>query len=271
MVSENGAIGFNSTTMQTLDSFISGPVINNDPELNLLFEQIDKRSDVILYIPNIVERKVEYINSTCITKLGYPPDDFVNGGPDFIFSITDVTVIPDVIERQISYSRKPRIPGFDPKSIFVLEFPVKMISKGGVAIALHCLAIPLTYTVECDLHVLAAIWVDPVESTVQAGRQILSRIKERHNEIYAHPRIESHELVLEPVYTTSRRPDELITPREKAVLSLLSKGFSSKEIASMLSISAHTAESHRKRLLEKFEAKNAAELVKKASKVFWLE
>jgi DNA-binding CsgD family transcriptional regulator len=33
-------------------------------------------------------------------------------------------------------------------------------------------------------------------------------------------------------------------------------------------ISAHTAESHRKNLLEKFEAKNAAEMIKKPSKFF---
>jgi DNA-binding CsgD family transcriptional regulator len=267
----NEAIGFNSTNMQTLDSFISGPVINSDPELSLLFEEIDKRRDVVLYIPNIAERKVEHINSTCIAKLGYPQQDFLNGGADFIFSITDNAVIPDVIERQILYTRAPRIPGFDPKTIFVLEFPVKMVAKGGNCIELHCLAIPLTYTIRGDMQVLAGIWTDPIDTNIKEGKEILSRIKERHNDIYDHPIIEAHEQVLEPVYTTSHRHDELITPREKAVLALLSKGFSSKEIGSMLSLSSHTAESHRKSLLGKFEAKNAAELIKKASKVFWLE
>jgi len=63
----------------------------------------------------------------------------------------------------------------------------------------------------------------------------------------------------------------MITKREMDVLSLLSKGFSTKEIAARLSISAHTAESHRKSLLGKFEAKNAAEMIKKATKFFWLE
>jgi DNA-binding CsgD family transcriptional regulator len=257
--------------MQTLDSFISGPVINSDPELSLLFEDIDKRRDVILYIPNIAERKVEHINSTCVAKLGYSQKDFLSGGADFIFSITDTALIPEIIERQIAYTRTPRIPGFDPKSIFVLEFPVKMVAKSGDCVELHCLAVPLTYTIRGDMHVLAGIWTDPGESNVNEGKEILSRIKERHNEIYDHPGIESHGHILEPVYTTSQRHDELITPREKAVLALLSKGFSSKEIASMLSISSHTAESHRKNLLGKFEAKNAAELIKKASKVFWLE
>jgi DNA-binding CsgD family transcriptional regulator len=257
--------------MQTLDSFIRGPLINCDPQLTQLFEDVDCREDVILYIPNIAERKLEYINASCSARLGYSQGDFLRGGPDFIFAITDSSFIPDIIEKQIFYTRTPRIPGFDPKSIFVLEFPVKMFAKEGNAIELHCLAVPLTYTVYGDMQVLAGIWTDPVESNVNEGKQILTRIKERHNEIYNHPEIEKHRHVLEPVYTTSQRQDELITPREKAVLALLSKGFSSKEIASMLSISSHTAESHRKSLLGKFEAKNAAELIKKASKVFWLE
>jgi DNA-binding CsgD family transcriptional regulator len=267
----NEAIGFNSTNMQTLDSFISGPFINCDPELTQLFEAVDCREDVILYIPNIAERKLEYINSTCSAWLGYPQGDFFRGGPDFIFSITESSLIPDIIQKQIVYSRTPRIPGFDPKSIFVLEFPVKMFAKAGNSIDLHCLAVPLTYTMYGDMQVLAGIWTDPVESNVNEGKQILTRIKQRHNEIYNHPEMESQGHVLEPVYTTSQRHDELITPREKDVLALLSKGFSSKEIALKLSISSHTAESHRKSLLGKFAAKNAAELVKKASKVFWLE
>jgi DNA-binding CsgD family transcriptional regulator len=257
--------------MQTLDAFISGPVINNDPELSALLFQVDSREDIILYIPNLEERKVEHINSTCSAILGYAQADFLNGGPDFIFSITDPAVIPAIIERQVSYARTPRLPGFDPKSIFVLEFPAKMIDKSGNNVDLHCLTIPLTFTQHGDMQVHAGIWVDPAESTVKQAKQILANIKQRHNQIYNHPRIETNELVLEPVYTTWQRHDELITPREKDVLALLSKGFSSKEIASILSISAHTAESHRKSLLGKFEAKNAAELVKKASKVFWLE
>jgi DNA-binding CsgD family transcriptional regulator len=58
-----------------------------------------------------------------------------------------------------------------------------------------------------------------------------------------------------------------ITPKEKEVLRLLAKGLSSKEIASNLSISAHTVESHRKNLRFKFDAKNSSELIMKASEV----
>ncbi|MDO6818899.1 response regulator transcription factor [Zobellia sp. 1_MG-2023] len=58
-----------------------------------------------------------------------------------------------------------------------------------------------------------------------------------------------------------------ISPREKQVLKLIADGFSSKEIADMLFISNHTAISHRKNLIEKFQVKNTAHLIGKASQV----
>lgn len=61
-----------------------------------------------------------------------------------------------------------------------------------------------------------------------------------------------------------------ISSREKQVLHLIADGFSSKEIANRLSISNHTATSHRKNLIEKFQVRNTAQLIKKASKVIEL-
>lgn len=61
-----------------------------------------------------------------------------------------------------------------------------------------------------------------------------------------------------------------ISAREKEVLHFIADGFSSKQIANFLLISPHTAISHRKRLIEKFEVKNTAQLIKKASKIMEL-
>jgi DNA-binding CsgD family transcriptional regulator len=55
-----------------------------------------------------------------------------------------------------------------------------------------------------------------------------------------------------------------ITNMEKKILEMISNGFSTREVAVTLTISKHTVESHRKSLLQKFDAKNSAELVKKA-------
>jgi DNA-binding NarL/FixJ family response regulator len=67
----------------------------------------------------------------------------------------------------------------------------------------------------------------------------------------------------------------VVTPREKEVVHLLAKGFSSRKIAEHLEISFHTVESYRKHLLQKFNAKTTVEMVLKASDVlpkeFWVQ
>ncbi len=68
----------------------------------------------------------------------------------------------------------------------------------------------------------------------------------------------------------SNKLNRTISSREKEVLRLIGDGYSSKQIADMLFISNHTAISHRKNLIEKFQVKNTAQLIKKASKVMEL-
>lgn len=53
-----------------------------------------------------------------------------------------------------------------------------------------------------------------------------------------------------------------ITDREKEVLEHLAEGLTDGQIGKKLFLSVHTINSHRKRLLSKFGAKNSAELVK---------
>jgi DNA-binding NarL/FixJ family response regulator len=54
-----------------------------------------------------------------------------------------------------------------------------------------------------------------------------------------------------------------VSTREREVLELLSKGHSSAEIASALFLSFHTVNDHRKALLEKLDAKNVAQMVRR--------
>jgi len=58
----------------------------------------------------------------------------------------------------------------------------------------------------------------------------------------------------------------LITRREKEVLQLIAGGLTNTEIAARLFISIPTVNTHRKSLLEKFDAKNTAILISKASR-----
>lgn len=58
----------------------------------------------------------------------------------------------------------------------------------------------------------------------------------------------------------------VITRREKEILQLIAQGLTNSEIAAQLFISIPTVNTHRKSLLEKFEAKNTAILIGKATK-----
>lgn len=64
--------------------------------------------------------------------------------------------------------------------------------------------------------------------------------------------------------TASEAP--VITRREKQVLQLIAEGLTNTEIAEQLYISALTVNSHRKSLIEKFDATNTAMLIAKAMK-----
>lgn len=57
-----------------------------------------------------------------------------------------------------------------------------------------------------------------------------------------------------------------ITRREKEILELVSNGFTTVQIATQLFISPHTVESHRKNLIEKFEATSMTAVVNLATK-----
>ena len=52
-----------------------------------------------------------------------------------------------------------------------------------------------------------------------------------------------------------------ITPREREILGLLSKGHTSKEISEMLFLSPHTVDYHRRQLLKKTNSRNIAQLI----------
>lgn len=66
------------------------------------------------------------------------------------------------------------------------------------------------------------------------------------------------------------QPKDVPTKRELDVLQAVAKGFSTHEIAALLAISENTVETFRKRLISKFGAKNAIDMVIKAVERGWL-
>ncbi len=61
--------------------------------------------------------------------------------------------------------------------------------------------------------------------------------------------------------------ENLLSNKETEVLLLISKGLTTKEIATQLFVSTRTIETHRANILKKLEVKNTAQLIKKASEI----
>lgn len=96
---------------------------------------------------------------------------------------------------------------------------------------------------------------------------LLSAIKEVHHTGSYYPPETAH-LVLQSLQ--ERNKGELISPREKEVVTLIAEGLTTKEIAEKLFLSKHTIESHRQNILLKLDLKNSAELVRYAIKRGWV-
>lgn len=79
---------------------------------------------------------------------------------------------------------------------------------------------------------------------------------------YLSPSI-SHTVVEAFLSKTAQPPDPL-TSRERQVLQLISEGKSTRDVATLLGISAKTAESHRSRLMRKLDIHETASLVRYA-------
>lgn len=60
---------------------------------------------------------------------------------------------------------------------------------------------------------------------------------------------------------------QVLSIREREVLHLIANEYSTKEIASKLYISVHTAISHRKNMMSKLNVRNTAGLVRKGFEV----
>jgi DNA-binding NarL/FixJ family response regulator len=87
------------------------------------------------------------------------------------------------------------------------------------------------------------------------------------NQSYLSPQIAS--VVLETItrdniFDMTSNGYELLSPREKQILQLLTEGISAKQIASQLGLSVKTIEANRRQIMEKTDADNLADLTKYA-------
>jgi len=91
---------------------------------------------------------------------------------------------------------------------------------------------------------------------------ILSDIS--HWENSSTPTVKAHgptAIYFNPKFPEINESRSLLTLRECEILNLLAKGCTSKTIANHLHISRHTVDTHRRNMLQKFEAENTSQLI----------
>lgn len=90
-----------------------------------------------------------------------------------------------------------------------------------------------------------------------AGEELVNAIKEvAHGNTYVSPLITNLPLESMTIHT-----QKTITPRQREVLQLISRGLTMKEIASLLNISTRTAESHKYEMMQTLGVESTAELI----------
>ncbi len=70
--------------------------------------------------------------------------------------------------------------------------------------------------------------------------------------------------LLEAFLSKSRKVDQVLTARERAVVQLVAEGYTSKQIANILNISFKTVETHRATIMRKLDLSSSAALVRYA-------
>lgn len=255
-----------------LQKFIDSPVINSDEQLTNLLLEAEELPNCALFIPNFYSGDIVYLGEGIITILGILAGKFMDEGIKLIMAHTLAEDLPRIAAEQTTYMKTVQQPNFGLSTILLQHYRWKSILPPDEIKRTQVTGVVLTFNDLREFLIGVGFIMKDIpenETLFKKCQQLLIKIKDRHNAIYQHACNGVPDMPYLIQYTNYDY--QTITRREREVLGYLAKGLSTKVIAQNLQVSEHTIESHRKNLLEKFGAKNTAELIKKAAKIFWLE
>lgn len=254
----------------TLEDLVARNVLPDDDHLLKEIEVANLLPRSFLGVINFTKPDFEYVGPTCQAVTGYSRETFLMGGTKFVFSMTTEETALIMVQNQFAFSQQAKEPGFDPRTVRMAEHLVEFNTGFGHKKKLMVLGLPLTYTVNNDMAIGIALHPEVDDNLIKICKQRLTAIKERHNQVYHHASVSKNVEPLPKVFF-QKRPEPSLTTREEEILKLMAKGLTSSQISAALHIAESTVETHRKNLFQKLEVKNVAELIKKASKLYWLE
>ena len=251
-----------------------------------MLQKLNQLEEVAVYLIDYSTGRFLYMSNSVHHLLGYSPGPFYEKGLDFLYSIMHPGDYPRVLREYVRrLHRLEETQAKEQRLHFIsTEFRVKnekhdwfWVENTGAILDFTAYGQP-----QNSLGFIKKIEIrqGKYQDTNRAeARKILfnnippnglSKLTEHRKLFVEEARNITH---LQPLTDISMASEEKIniSPREKEILQLIANGYSAREIAGHLFISEATVVSHRKNLLIKFKVKNTAELIKKASKLFWLE
>jgi len=243
-----------------------------------LIEQLRTNKDRVIYLVSCVQMKYAFIDDSFQEVTGYASSELLNKGLEFWISLIHFEEKASVMEKIIEGHRMITDPDYKVKELKPLKLVYRFRKKDG-----------------------QWIWLEETKWIIPTGKRVKDFILGSFLDITRQKSDEDNRLRLQvggkeksangllklaleymesnkkhlidsnhPAETARNNKADLLTKREKEVLKLIGKGLSSKQISAMLFISLNTVETHRRHLLQKLEVKNSMELIKEASKSFWL-
>ncbi|MBS1681126.1 MAG: helix-turn-helix transcriptional regulator [Bacteroidetes bacterium] len=237
-----------------------------------LLTEADGIPGYVLCCPDLYNDSFLYIGMEMYAISRYPREKFMQHGLPFMYEHTRPTDVPRLAAEQTVYMKMVKQPDFSLSSVMIQEYEFGLICPGGAIVEMASLGVILSFNSHREFQVGVGFFMRNDERRKQSiakCRNLLCKIKDRHNMIWDHPSMLKDDIPYLMHYM--EKMHHQVTLREREVLKYLANGLSSKEMSEQLGISFNTVESHRKNLLQKFEAKNSTELIKKAGKIFWLE
>ncbi len=265
---------------------VSDKIKGEDPYAGLI-ALCDGMDTCFAYIGHYKTGVISYISKSVYTILGYGQEYFIKSGVDALRSIVHpedmnniIMILSEVIrEYKINITRgksndSPKVATYHfrakhsngqlipvDQKVFILS-----LDENGMPDLIFSIIMPKLTSLKQDLN----------DELLNGQREkllcLLEYLRIRGNNLTRLLDFNEKNYLESPLeITTHLNPVRDVSIREKEVLKLISEGLASKEIAEKLGISFHTVESHRKNLLEKFGAKNSAELIKAALKYYWFE
>jgi len=230
----------------------------------------------VFFLSCLGNDKVLFLEDSFHSLSGYPSERLTREGMDFWFSLIHPEDRNGMSEKIIESHQSLALHGFNEAAPVPLVLTYRIKRANGDWIWIKDTKFLVSFSekkIDKVLGKFEEFWperrsetdlkktLEGEESCTQLLEFALVHQNDKRKQILS-PQPSDKELPIKPV--------PALTKREKEILQLVAEGLSTKLIADKCNISIHTVETHRRHLLEKLQVKNSMELVKEASKIYWL-